>query len=429
VILQCMAAVAVAAVMVAATGCSSGGTIPTTVTTVSGTAPTSTTTTTQTDTTPTSTTTTVESTPTTSLLPVVGQWAPMPAGPVARGGYVSVWTGTELLVWGNPFGPVDTQATGDVFNPSTGLWRPMVPAPQARSQPAAVWTGSRLLIWGGDRAGINSNEQDLANDGFAYDPATDTWSAIPAAPIQGRTYMFNVWSGSELIVWGGMVERDGMLVAADDGAAYDPTTGTWRVLAPSPLGAKNPGVGVWTGSEMIIGGNGDATDGDPSWASYDPATDSWSKITDPPGVRSSSVYVGVWTGTEVLFSPAGVPDQPAPLAAYNPQSSEWRLTALPPVNLSTVPAVWTDGWVVLWGHTVAGMPGVAPMVGVAYDPATDTWAQLAPDSLGTRWVDTLVATSDGVIVWGGHSSGTSGASPMPLHDDGAILTLPPSTTP
>ncbi|NOY54954.1 MAG: hypothetical protein GXP34_03110 [Actinobacteria bacterium] len=366
---------------------------------------------------------------TTTPLPVIGRWESMPAGLVARSGHVSVWTGRELLVWGNPLGPVETQATGDIYDPSRGVWRPMSAAPEARRAPAAVWTGTRMLIWGGDRTMGDSTVPDLANDGFAYDSATDTWSPIPAAPIGGRSSMFNVWTGTELVVWGGMVERDGMQVADDDGAAYDPATNTWRVLAPSPLGGKDPGVGVWTGREMIIGGAGDATDGDLGWASYDPVTDTWVKIPDPPGVRSSLVYVGVWTGTEVLFSPHGVPDQPAPLAAYNPDLGEWRLTALPPVNLSTVPAVWTGTKVVFWGHTVAGMPGVAPMVGVAYDPATDTWDRLAPDSLGTRWVGGLIATGEGVIVWGGHSYKQYGASPIPLHDDGSILVLPPSTTP
>ncbi|NOY54816.1 MAG: hypothetical protein GXP34_02400 [Actinobacteria bacterium] len=326
-------------------------------------------------------------------------------------------------------GPVETQATGDIFDPATGVWRPMAAAPEARSQPAAVWTGSRLLIWGGDRTVGDTQSFDMANDGFAYDPASDSWSAIPPAPIEGRSYMFNVWTGAELIVWGGMVERSGDLqVATDDGAAYDPATGTWRVLASSPLGAKSPGVGVWTGHEMIIGGNGDATDGDPSWASYNPVTDSWSEIADPPGVRSSMVFVGVWTGTEVLFSPHGVPDQPAPLAAYNPQLGEWRLTALPPVNLSAVPAVWTGMKVVFWGHTVAGMPGVAPMAGLAYDPAADTWERLAPDSLGTRWVGSLVAAGDGIIIWGGHTYQAYRGSPIVLHDDGAVLVLPRSTS-
>ncbi|GBD84600.1 kelch motif protein [bacterium BMS3Abin02] len=417
-------AVAVA-VILAAAGCANGAS-RSEVPTLSGTAPPVASRTTLPVTTTSTLPTTHPVTSSTAPLPVVGQWVSMPAGPVARSEYVSVWTGEELLVWGNPLGPAETQATGDIFDPSKGVWRPMAPAPEARRSPAAVWTGSRMLIWGGDRAMGDSTVPDLADDGFAYDPATDTWSLIPAAPIAGRCSMFNVWTGTELIVWGGMVDHDGMYGAVGDGAAYDPATNTWRVLAPSPLGGKDPGVGVWTGHEMIIGGNGDATDGDLGWASYDPVTDSWSEIPDPPGVRSSSVYVGVWTGTEVLFSPFGVPDQPAPLAAYNPRLGEWRLTALPPVNLSAVPAVWTGSWVVFWGHTVAGMPGVAPMAGVVYDPAADTWERLAPDSLGTRWVGSLVATGDGVIVWGGQSYRPYGASSTPLHDDGAILVLPPS---
>ncbi|NIA25846.1 MAG: hypothetical protein GWP04_09810 [Gammaproteobacteria bacterium] len=362
---------------------------------------------------------------TTTTLPPIGRWEPMPVGPVARAEHVSVWTGTELLVWGNPLGPVETQATGDAYDPVTRTWRPMASAPEARRTPAAVWTGSRLLIWGGDRAMGDSTDFDLANDGFAYDPATDTWSLIPAAPIEGRAYMFNVWTGTELIVWGGMVDHDGMEVAAGDGAAYDPATNTWRVLAPSPLGAGNPGVGVWTGHELIIGGDGDATDGDPSWASYDPVTDTWSKIADPPGVRSYGVSAGVWTGQEMLFAPFGEPGEPTRLAAYDPDRHEWRRTAPPPVSVATVPAVWTGTRVVFWGHAVTPVPGVVPMVGVAYDPVTDTWNRLAPDTLGTRWGHSLVATDSGVIVWGGRSRKPYGAFPVPLYGDGAVLEITP----
>ena len=40
----------------------------------------------------------------------------------------------------------------------------------------------------------------------------------------------SVWSGSEWIIWGGLTETEDRIEVAD-GAAYNPITDTWRVIA------------------------------------------------------------------------------------------------------------------------------------------------------------------------------------------------------
>src|SRR5262245_1808053 len=74
-----------------------------------------------------------------------------------------------------------------------------VGAPSARWLHTAVWTGSEMLVWGGsDRVG------SYLNTGGRYDPATDTWAALSTegAP-SARAYHTAVWTGTEMIVWGG----------------------------------------------------------------------------------------------------------------------------------------------------------------------------------------------------------------------------------
>jgi hypothetical protein len=65
-----------------------------------------------------------------------------------------------------------------------------------------------------------------------------------------------------VIVWGGgeMIDRDGIRfqVPLNTGARYNPVTDTW--LETTTVGAPTPRTGaraVWTGSEMIVWGGDD----------------------------------------------------------------------------------------------------------------------------------------------------------------------------
>ena len=57
------------------------------------------------------------------------------------------------------------------------------------------------------------------------------WREIAASPILDRDVHTAVWSGEEMVVWGG--QREGGLAALGDGAAYNPARDTWRELPPA----------------------------------------------------------------------------------------------------------------------------------------------------------------------------------------------------
>jgi hypothetical protein len=124
------------------------------------------------------------------------------------------------------------------------------------------------------------------DDGAAFDPVTGSWRVLPASPIDGRTYAATVWTGTEMIVWGG--SRAGQPV--DDGAAFDPATDRWRKLPSAPIGPAMMSAATWTGSEMIIIGG---LNGDGSSAAYDPESDSWRRLPDAPG-SVTPPYLGPW---------------------------------------------------------------------------------------------------------------------------------------
>jgi hypothetical protein len=103
--------------------------------------------------------------------------------------------------------------TGGRYRPSTDTWLTTstganVPVP--RRSHTAVWTGTEMIVWGG--AGY-------LQTGGRYQPANDSWLATSTvgAPA-GRLGHTAVWTGTEMIVWGG---RD-IAAYVDSGGRYDP---------------------------------------------------------------------------------------------------------------------------------------------------------------------------------------------------------------
>src|SRR5205807_4761163 len=147
-------------------------------------------------------------------------WAPtsitnVPAG---RLNHTAVWTGIEMIVWAGHNGtfPVPTLNTGGRYNPSTDSWTATstANAPAARELHTAVWTGSEMIVWGG------GDSTNYFNTGGKYNPSTNSWTATSTnnAPA-ARSNHTAVWTGSEMIVWGGVGNRP---VGLNTGGRYNP---------------------------------------------------------------------------------------------------------------------------------------------------------------------------------------------------------------
>ncbi len=100
---------------------------------------------------------------------------------------------------GNDNGNSGSSGTSGGGTSGTGSWTATstTGAPSARDVHTAVWTGSEMIVWGGYSIG-------LVNSGGRYNPLTNTWTATTTtgAP-SGRFYYTAVWTGSQMIVWGG----------------------------------------------------------------------------------------------------------------------------------------------------------------------------------------------------------------------------------
>jgi hypothetical protein len=155
---------------------------------------------------------------------------------------------------------------------------------------SAVWTGSQMIVWGGTNGGSR------LDTGSRYDPTTDTWTPTSStnAPT-GRAQHTVVWTGARMIIWGGY---DGGGNPLDTGGRYDPTTDTWSPtsLTNAPSG-RSAHTAVWTGTRMIVWG-GDYVD---TGGRYDPTTDTWSPTSTTNAPAGRAQHTAVWTGAQMII--------------------------------------------------------------------------------------------------------------------------------
>ena len=285
--------------------------------------------------------------------PVKDTWRPVSLtnAPSGRWGHAAVWTGREMIVWGGrrSFAPGENKNDGALYDPATDAWRPMSRegAPAPRSQMAAVWTGEELLVWGGWTDG-----GACPSSGGSYNPRTDKWTPFSTenAP-EGRLEPACVWTGRELLVWGGLLE--GGQRACGTGGRYDPETQAWRPLPTE--GAPTPSRGlqaVWTGSEMIVWG-GAHLEGEPlvniglkTGARFNPNTGAWRPTAVSGAPDGRMYYAAAWTGEEMIVWGGGTTG-----GRYNPAGNDWIATANTgaPSGRGIATAVWTGEGMLIFG--------------------------------------------------------------------------------
>jgi N-acetylneuraminic acid mutarotase len=276
--------------------------------------------------------------------------------------------------------------------------------PAARAHATAVWTGSVMVVWGG----ITRSFPYSLDSGARYDPATDTWAPIsrvnaPAA----RAYHTAVWTGGLMLVWGGSDGFDAHTFF-DTGGRYDPTTDTW-----TPMSTVNAPVGrwhhsaIWTGRLMVVWGGDNAPDSSTNrlgtGGRYDPASDSWMPTSAAGAPSARTFHTAVWTGgLMVVWGGEEDPYQSFTNTGgrYDPVSDTWTPTSTSNAlsRRGSHTAVWTGSLMVAWG----GYDGAFLDTGGRYDPIADTWSPVSTSHApAPRVFHSSVWTGSHMLVWGG----------------------------
>jgi hypothetical protein len=292
-----------------------------------------------------------------------------------------------------------------------GSWSTIPAAPIAPRQNASiVWTGQELVVWGG---ASGANDALLSGNGAAYDPSTHRWRLLPPSPLPATADASAVWTGSEMVIFGGYLdENPGHIQVTNAAAAYTPSTNSWRRLPNAPISARSSPLGVWTGTRVIeLGG---VTSGhDPSnGAAFDPASDSWRRIgapVTPAGSEFLSWQVAVQAGGEMVglssfevnsLGPGGIGTD---VFGYDETTSQWRWTGTLD-SVAPEQAMWTGpdlrGLIVRGGPHQSNEylgPQPAEVTGI-YDLETDTWTPIPDSPLGH---DDPLAFDDPTSTWAG----------------------------
>jgi N-acetylneuraminic acid mutarotase len=283
-------------------------------------------------------------------------------------------------------------------------WAPtcVTNAPAGRIYHTAVWTGTEMIVWGGQSYPF------VLNTGGRYNPSMDSWTATSTTNAPSRRYKHTaIWTGTEMIIWGGTdFESD-----LDTGGRYNPGTDSWtptatRINLPS---GREGHTAVWTGSQMIIWGGAYHGVGPPVYFNtggrYDPSTNSWTSTNIFSAPSGREFHTAVWTDNEmIIWGGESFGSYLNTGGRYNPTTDTWAATntsnAPSPRSLQT--GVWTATEMVVWGGSNSG--GYLN-TGGRYNSGTDTWiATSTSNTPSARQFHTAVWCGSEMIIWGGGDS-------------------------
>ena len=280
--------------------------------------------------------------------PATRTWTKLAASPLAGQDLpVTVWTGKDMLIFGGS-GTSGASSNGAAYDPATNTWRKLAPIPASLggnltgSGSYAVWTGKVMVAWGFFE---RSGRQALA--AATYNPAANSWTTGTVAPARAPLFGDAFWTGKQMIVWGSSADSPA-------GFAYDPATERWSMLPAAPLrrAARDSMLAVWTGRYLVVGGGDGSTGLQKDAAAYDPATNSWTRLPDAPvGFEGNGTAPDIWTGASVITIEDAVPGG-RPLS-LDLTTRSWSLGPKAPVpRRQEAHEIWTGSEVLIWGGGV-----------------------------------------------------------------------------
>lgn len=375
-------------------------------------------------------------------------WNPVPqqyffnktiSAPAGRDSHTGVWddTTSRLFIWGGKNGTGNPLGTGGIYRPSDNSWWELTfpdyysysKTPAPRYGHTATWNGNQMIVYGGT-TGRAYFPNLTSNDG-RYSPAAppelvvattdnntrsiynDMWTPLPLDNIAAsRTGHTAVWTGGQMIVWGGI--NDGGYL--NTGGKYSPFGDFWTsmTLTGQTPSARDGHVAVWTGDEMFVWGGQNDTGYLDSGGRYNPVSDSWIPLEIPvigPPV-SRELQTMLITDYDVNWQDP-VLDKNTLSAPSTPKDGDRYLID----GIADSTTVWAgqDFNIATWSQSSSVWLFTTRQTKMAVYVRSD---KLTYEFDGTNWNATDLLPK--VIIWGGSNGATafrSGAIYNPIDDN------------
>ncbi len=278
--------------------------------------------------------------------------------------------------------------------PPRGKWIKLAPFPQPIGELLGAAVNGKLYASQGLLPGFKP-----AGLVYEYDPARDAWTGKRPMPHPVHHAAVAALNG-KMYVFGGFDLPGGPpgWNPVSDAWEYDPSADGWRQLAPMPT-ARGGGVVAAVGGRLyIIGGAGPMPGAsDPSIRprqpqrslgiveEYDPTANKWRARAAMPTpcnhmggeAVNGKIYVigGRLSGAFII----GLPGNTNLVQAYDPAADTWVTKSPMPTPRSGLNTANLNGIIYAAGGEAQTTSLLAAFRAFeAYDPASDTWWQLAP---------------------------------------------------
>jgi N-acetylneuraminic acid mutarotase len=249
----------------------------------------------------------------------------------------------------------------EAYDPAAGSWTQLAAYPEPTSWESCAGIQGELYCAGG-----TSSQGGASRHAYKFDPSANTWSKIADLPIPlwGSAYAA---ANGQLVMSTGVTESLGAQEATNQSFAYDPSSNSWTALANADqAGAKAGGaLGFYkVGGEL---GNGTLTPAVQRLAGYDqeePVDVTWMST----GAQKFTLQPGQSTTVAVTLN-ASVPEvsQPGVYTAYLSVGADTPyVTGKVPVALTVAPPkTWGKVSGTVLGTTDTG--GTAPISGATVE--------------------------------------------------------------
>jgi N-acetylneuraminic acid mutarotase len=278
----------------------------------------------------------------------------------------------------------------------TSPWKKGAPFPEPDEELYGVTTNGKLYVFGGWDRG---KARGVA---YEYNPATDRWTKKTSMPRPAHHAALATAKGKIYVMGGFVPPKDtaipvgGAWEPIDNAWEYDPAADSWKALPPLP-GKRGSAIAAEVGGKIYVIGGATTIEGseDPFFTFvgpsrvlstnevYDPATNKW-ESREPMSVPRNHAFSGAVNGK--IYVIGGRTGHGFILSAtntdaveeYDPVSNTWSAPKERMPTARSGGASGTDGRrIYLAGGEVTTKDLVAAFRSVeAYDPVTNSWMTL-----------------------------------------------------